>query len=259
MDTLEKLGRHLQFAQFIVENLAFFEYVTIDELLTVINSMEKVVAATGTGIAHAIETEILHIGLDQPFEHPARPDINQLRLQQLAASSMMLSSLWGARTHLRRQYGLMNNKQSAKGKAATKDLNKAPVKLPGVNGDRFWMETNSTMAALESEEGMMNQCEAFVELLTVDQDFKVVTEGDEEAERVRPSTPSDDEDNSVPATPGPSGGSIRGRKRKANSATPGGRKKRARSSSVSHGRGRPKVFGKRASVDKSDDGSDGGF
>ncbi|TVY22746.1 Protein rad9 [Lachnellula hyalina] len=252
---IEEVPHHLDFSQFIIENMAFFEYATVDELLAAITAMEKVVAATGTGIAHSIETEIFHVSLDQPSQvdangqmQPIQPTIDPRRMQLLTASSMMLTSLWSARTFLRRQYGLMNKQRDNKNKSATKDLNRAPVKAQGVSGDKFWEDSSSTMTALDSEDSMMNQCRAFVELLNVDHDFKVAAEGDEEAEQARLSTPSEDEE----GTPGPPGGSGRGRKRKSG-GTPGGRKKRARSSSVPRGRGRAKNSGKsKASVEGSD-------
>jgi cohesin loading factor subunit SCC2 len=168
---------------------------------------------------------------------------------------MMLSSLWEARTYLRRQYGLLTNRREGKTKAASKDLTKAPVRAQGVNGDKFWEEVSSTMDALESEEKMMIQCRAFVELLNVDKDFKIAAEGDEDGERARLGTPSEDEDNGTPRTP-TAPGSGRGRKRKS-SDTPGGRKKRARSGSVqARQRGRTKGSGKRASVGESDEEGD---
>jgi cohesin loading factor subunit SCC2 len=262
MDIVKDLPHHLEFSQFIIENMAFFEYATVDELLSAITAMEKVVAATGTGIAHAIETEVFHVSLDQPSQidengqsHPIEATTDPIRLQQLTASSMMLSSLWEARTYLRRQYGLMTNRREGKSKVIAKDINKAPVRAQGINGDKFWEEVSSTMSALESEESMIAQCRAFVELLSVDQDFKVAAEADDDTERARLSTPSEDEEN---GTPGPPGGSGRGRKRKA-SNTPGGRKKRARSSSISapRPRGKTKGTGKRASVEKSDDDVEG--
>ena len=257
---IEDLPEHLEFSQFIIENMAFFEYVSIDELLTAIAAMERVVAGTGTGIAHAIETEVLHCSQNQATQidedghsRPLDPELDMTRLQKLTASSMMLSCLWEARTYLRRQYGLMNNRRESKGKAAFKDLNKAPVKTQGINGDRFWEDVSAAMAAFESKETMIKQCRSFVELLSVDQDFKMAAEGDEDATRF--GTPSDDEDN---GSPGPSGGSGRGRKRKA-SSTPGGRKKRARSSSVPRPRGRPKASANKCdtvSIERNDDDDD---
>ncbi|PBP25600.1 AT hook domain-containing protein [Diplocarpon rosae] len=261
MNVVKDLPHHLEFSQFIIENLAFFDYQTTDELLSTIHSMEKVVAALGTGIAHSIETEVFLVSLEQPspvdengnLRH-VQAAVNPLRLQQLTASSMMLSSLWEARSYLRRQYGLISNKQLSKNKAALKDTNKAPMRVPGVNGDKFWELSGSTMSALESEESMMKQCRAFVELLSVDRDFKIAAEEDEDGDETRAATPTDDEDD-VSGTPGPPG-SGRGRKRKGSVSTPGNRKKRARSSSVQRGRSKPKVGGKNRNVDGSDDEGD---
>jgi cohesin loading factor subunit SCC2 len=257
---IQELPRHLDFSQFIIENMAFFDYATIDELLAAIAAMEKVVAATGTGIAHSIETEIFRISLDQPSsqtdengqqQQVERP-VDPMRLTQLAGSSMMLSTLWEARTYLRRQYGLMANRKESKAKGPNKDLNKAPLRVPSVNGDKFWEEVSNTMAALGSEDSMMSQCRAFVELLSVDSEIKVAAEGeDPDADGDRLNTPDEDGERSTPGPPG----SGRGRKRKS-STTPGGRKKRARSSSVPRGRGKPKSSGKRASVEKSDNEED---
>ncbi|KUJ06987.1 uncharacterized protein LY89DRAFT_661156 [Mollisia scopiformis] len=261
---LEDVPHHLDFSQFIIENMAFFEYATLDELLSAINGMEKVVASTGTGIAHSIESEIFHVSLDQPslvvdengHAHPIQQSIDPMRLKLLTASSMLLSTLWEARTYLRRQYGIKSNRQEGKNKGQTKDLNRAPVKAPFVTGDKFWEQVGTIMNSMATEDSMINQCRAFVELLSVDQEFKVAAEADEDAEQTRPSTPSDDEDNGTPGTPG-GPGSGRGRKRKG-SDTPGGRKKRARSSSVGpgRGRGRPKGLGKKQGAEKSDDDGD---
>jgi cohesin loading factor subunit SCC2 len=252
---IEQLPHHLEFSQFLIENMAFFDYASVDELLSSIVAMEKVVAGTGTGIAHAIETEIFLVNLTQSSQadehgHPQaiEPRVDSARLLQLTASSMMLSCLWEARTFLRRQYNLSTNRRESKGKAAIKDLNKAPIKAQGVNGDKFWEFVSNTMSALESEETMKNQCRSFVELLSVDQDFKIAAEGDDDSGKAKLGTPSEEEDNGTPGPPG----SGRGRKRKA-SNTPGGRKKRARSSSVPRQRGRPKGHGRRASADSNDE------
>ncbi|CZR63253.1 related to sister chromatid cohesion protein [Phialocephala subalpina] len=254
-----EVGHHLDFSQFIIENMAFFEYATMDELLSAINAMEKVVAAMGTSIAHAIETELFHVSLKQPSQidengqsQPIQPTIDPLRLKLLTASSMLLSCLWETRTYLRRQYGIKSNRQEGKNKGAAKDLNRAPVKAQGVNGDKYWDQIGPIMRSMETEVSMMNQCRAFVELLSVDQEFKIAADGEEDAEQTRLSTPSDNEENGAASTPAPPG-SGRGRKRKG-SDTPGGRKKRARSSSTGpRPRGRPKGLGKKQGVEKSDD------
>jgi len=254
---LDELPHHLEYAQFIIENMAFFEYGSIDELLAAIAAMEKVVATTGTAIQLAIETEIFHHGqIEQPSQidgnsqsQLAAPTIDPTRLLQLTASSMMLSCLWEARTYLRRQYGLTTNRREGKGKAIAKDLNKAPLKVQGVSGDKFWEVVTTIMAALESDESKIKQCDDFVKMLNVDPDFKIAADGDDESENARLNTPSEDEENGTPGPPG----SGRGRKRKG-TGTPGGRKKRARSTSVPRPRGRAKSSGKRASIEMDDQG-----
>ncbi|KAG9230669.1 hypothetical protein BJ875DRAFT_498949 [Amylocarpus encephaloides] len=247
--SMEQLPHHLDFSQFIIENLAFFDYASVDELRATIRKMELVVSTSGVGIADLIETEIFPVVLQNSTEasengqlQSTQPAIDRERLTILAGASMMLSILWGARTFLRRLYG------QSKDKAVPKDLNRAPVKVPFVTGDKFWEENSSIMASFESEESMMKQCRSFVELMTIDEDVKVAAEGDEEVSRVRHSTPSEGEEDEAE----PTSGGGRGRKRKA-AGTPGGRKKRARSSSVALGRGRLKGAGKRLSLEQSDD------
>lgn len=253
LDVSEDPPAHVDFSRFVIENMGFFEYQSIDELLIVIVAMEKIVAGTGTTIAHAIETEIFQVRLEQnsqPMildgeELPPGPDANRdpARLRQLTAASMILSGLWEARTYLRRLHGLTTSRREGKGKVSIKDLNKAPVKVAGVTGDKFWDEITKLMSALASPEAMMDQCRNFVELLTVDKDFKIAAEGEDDITRARHTTPSEEEGDGPSAPPS---GSGRGRKRKA-LGTPS-RKKRARSSS----RGRSKKVN-RGSADSDDD------
>lgn len=52
------------YARFIMENLAFFDYTRLDELLQLVSSLEKmVVAGIGATVAHAIEVEVLKVEL----------------------------------------------------------------------------------------------------------------------------------------------------------------------------------------------------
>jgi cohesin loading factor subunit SCC2 len=85
------------------------------------------------------------------------------------------------------------------------------------------------MASLASTDAMMAQCKEFVEMLSVDQDFKLAAEGEEDGyDLLRMKTP--DYDNQEGGTPAPPG-SGRSGKRKAGSETPAKRsRKSARSS-----------------------------
>lgn len=251
----EKLPEHLEFAQFIIENLAFFEYATVDDLLAAIGAMEKVVAGLGTNVAHSIETELLGLRLDQPAppgagaesQHTAPSGTDSGRLLELTAYSAMLSILWEARTYLRKSYGLMHGNKDGKVKSGNKDLSKVPTRVQGFNGgDKLWESIASIMSSMETDETALAQCKAFVDLLAVDSDFKLAAEADDDLEAVtaRPCTPSDDdEEQRVSVTPG----SGKGRKRKGTGmvGTPSGRKKarpagppRARSRNTSVGRSR---------------------
>ncbi|KAI9821699.1 MAG: Sister chromatid cohesion protein 2 [Pycnora praestabilis] len=237
---------HLLFAKFVLENMAFFEYGRTDELLHVITTMEKLVAGTGTGVAHSIETVIFGVQLgdtkDGTLQAPTHPPLTEYsvipeRLRQLTASSMILSMLWETRTFLRRQYGLLTTQKqrdTKTNKGAAKDLSKPPVKSQGVTGDKYWDEISRIASSLSSPEAMMNQCKEFNDLLSVDQELKLAAEGDEEA-AAPATTPSEDEEagSLVPLS-----GGGRGRKRSRNSVgeSQGQQKKKKRQPSAGKGK-----------------------
>ena len=245
LDMSAAVPSHVAFARFVTENLAYFEYITIGELQSTVQLLEKLVHSTGATVAHAIESDIFRVRMEieptfQPIAMdedglpvaqppPVPPSVDPQRLRQLTAGSMVLQCVWEARTHLRRLYGL----RKEKGKVPQKDQGKPPIKVQGVTGDKFWEDSAHIMTALDSQQRMLEQCKAFVDLLNVDKEFKVVDrddEGEGEGEGEDPTTPSGDDEDAA---------ADRGRKRKA-SNTPGGRKKRPRSSSQPRKRGRPK-------------------
>ncbi|KAI0482476.1 sister chromatid cohesion protein Mis4 [Xylariaceae sp. FL0804] len=246
LDTSQAMPSHVAYSRFLVENLAFFEYVSIGDLQTTISAMEKLVTDTGAGIAQTIESEIFQIRMDsvplsQPVVNgdvssttPVVPEPQDLqRLRNLTAGSMVLLAVWEARSYLRRLYGLNPNKRESKGKGAAKDLTKAPVKVPGVTGDKFWEDMSAVMSALDSPERMLGQCRSFVDLMNIDSEVKITDEEEDLDADGEPRTP-DAEAEEDEGTP-----DARGRKRKAPN-TPSGRKKRARSNSRPRPRGRPR-------------------
>ena len=231
----------LQFSRFLIENLAFFDYGRVDELMHTVSCMEKIVADTGSGIAHSISTEVFHLTVEsvsqdtnsqnpqvQGLAEASQPTpINSSRLLQLTTGAIILSSLWEARTFLKRLYGLSSNqhKKESKAKAAAKDLNKAPNRVQGVSGDKIVALIAEKINSLETEESMIQQCQEFVDLMSIDNEVKVAADGEEELDR--PETPSGDEERDAPM----SGGS-RGLKRKASDSIAGTpmKKKRGRPS-----------------------------
>lgn len=243
LDASDFMPVHVQFSQFVIENLAFFDYITVNELLGIVTTMEKLVTSTGASVAQAIEADIFQVTMDAvtnsqaamdnhngPTFAPAAPPVDTKRLRQLTAGSMILQALWEARTYLRRQYNLGTGRRDGKAKAVSKEKEaQKPLKLPGITGDKFWEDISYTMTALGSQERMMQQCRSFVDLLNVDREFKIADEEDD-MDGQDAATPSSDEDDDDM-------GGDRGRKRKSN-MTP--RKKRPRSSSQPRKRGRPR-------------------
>lgn len=239
---------HIKFSQFVIENIAFFEYKSIDELIFTIHTIEQFVSTVGSDVAHNIEQEILQNSSEQGLhESNATSKIEYeikntdlLRLKHLTTISMTLALLWETRSYLRNQYNIVPNRREGKIKNI-KDLLAKPSKASGVNGDNFWQESTHIMRALESEKAMKAQCQKFVELLHFDRDLKVAAEGDDDLDTRN--TP-DSDDNSIPGTPSMTE-STRVRKRKISNlpVTPS-RKKRYRS----------KCSGKRVntSVERSD-------
>lgn len=243
LDVDQTIPPHVEFSRFIIENIAFFEFVTIGDVSSIVAAMEKIVTNTGSGIAQAIESEVFQVRMDpisasqQPAEgeiQPAatvEPPVDNRRFRQLTAGAMILLALWEARTYLRRLYGLSSNRREAKNKAVAKDLTKAPVKIQGITGDKFWDDVDKIMHGLDSQDLMKEQCRAVVELLNVDNEVKIDDEDELDAD-VDPQTPDAEEDDEAAHD-------ARGRKRKA-ANMPGGRKKRARSNSKPRPRGRPR-------------------
>lgn len=261
LDVSQPVPYHLEFSRFIIENLAFIEYVTVGELQSTVSTMEKMVHTTGVTISQAIELDIFEPASEQtavadtitinpivietgggenstpvpvpvpapvPAGPPLRAGLDPQRLKQIASGCMVLLLLWETRSYLCRQYGL--KREGNKGKGAGRDMTRAPTKVQGITPDKFWEELSNIMKGLDSEELMAARCKNLVELLTVDADFKIEEE-DENMDEDDPATPSGGEEE---------GGNDRGRKRKAGASTPGGRKKRQRSNSQPRKRGRPR-------------------
>ncbi|OAA56691.1 sister chromatid cohesion protein [Niveomyces insectorum RCEF 264] len=269
LDVSQSPPQHLEFARFIIENLAFLEYVTVGELQATVSAMERTVHTTGVSISHAIESELFEPAVDskpptaapfQAFQDNAggeastttvptaastpsgpvlRAGLDPRRLRQLAAGCMVLLCLWEARSFLCRQYGLKRDSTKAKGQA--RDLTRTPTKVQGITGDKFWDEMSVIMTGLDTDDRMVARCTGLVELLTVDAEFKLADDNDDD---VAGGLLQDDDDLGSGGEDDGSGGGGRGRKRKASGGggnnTSGGRKKRPRSSSQRRKRGRPR-------------------
>lgn len=217
LDVREPLPAALGFARFVLENLAFFDYARIDEIVHLVACLEKlVIHGIGTTVAHAIETEVLKVHLSQPNQEPApegqeivqENTISPARLRLLTIASMILSMVWETRTHLRQMWGLAKPKTAAK--PLTKDLNKPATKTAFYRPE-ILERIAAIMASLDDPIAMLAQCKSFAELVAVDHEHKVADE--EEAELAAGyETPDGEDGGDANSQPGSAGG--RGRKRK---------------------------------------------
>lgn len=199
LDVSGQPPEHLLLARFVSQNLAFFDYNQLAELVPTIGCMERIVAATGTIVAHSIETEIFppQIGAPAPLPPtdgalpPAGPlpevgvptsvpvqPVNPGTLRLVTTAAATLSMLWEARTYLRRLYGVNTHVRNKEGKGAAKELNKSATKVPGITGEKFWEAISRNMASLDSEENMFGKCQEFATLLAIDDEFKVGEDDD---------------------------------------------------------------------------------
>jgi cohesin loading factor subunit SCC2 len=195
LDSTGDPPEHLLLARFVSQNLAFFDYGQLAELVSAVGCMERIVSATGTVVAHSIETEIFPPRMEAPPGGPSSeplpqgpvnakplPPVNPSVLRQLATAAASLSMLWEARTYLRRLYGIHAHVRDKEGKAAAKELNKSATKVQGVTGDKFWDAISRNMDALNSEEQMISKCREFATLLAIDDEFRVGEDEDAEGD-----------------------------------------------------------------------------
>ena len=249
---------HLQYAKFLVENLAFFDYGRVEDVLQATSCIERIVAGTGAGIAHAINTEVFHMRIEpvsdlsnavaqQPLvTADALPqDVGQVRLRHLTVASMILSMLWETRTFIRRLYGVSASHQHRENKVkASKDLSKPPTKTNGVSGDKFSEAITRISHALDSQELSLAQCKEFADLLAIDNEVKVSAEAEDDDDG-RLQTPSvEDEGESLVQASG--GSRAVKRKHSASQASTPMKKKR----------GRPSLGGRRKSGKSVDEDED---
>ncbi|KAA8908380.1 sister chromatid cohesion C-terminus-domain-containing protein [Sphaerosporella brunnea] len=206
---VDKKPTHLEYARFVIGNLAFLDYATTDEVFQAITTMEKVVAGTGVMVAHSIEQDIFFIKLDNDEVNTDRV-IDPQRLKVLSTCAAILTMVWAARTYLRKAFGINENKirdyKIGKIKMTDPTMNKSPGRNPNVNMQTVFEQIDSTACGLESQSDMLEQCRQFVEILSVDNEFKLAADGEEgddyEFSRMGNSPEMfSDEDRPVPNTP----------------------------------------------------------
>lgn len=248
LDVTKPIPDHVLFVRFVAQNIAFFDYAKLDDLLHTILQLEILFGKNGAEISQAIEANIptatepvpteVHVessdgptlvnGDTQAFterEGPPPPyapapvsEVDPDLLNRLAAASCAVTMISEAKAHLKRQYGIARDvKEAMQQNKQSKESTKPPLKVHGISGDRFWTNTTSILSSLGNTDAMMVQCRVFHALMTIDEEVRVGEEDDEFRESYSASV--DPEALQAPK---------RGRKRKSEANSAGGTPKRPR-------------------------------
>ena len=264
LDTDHALLEHMLLTRFIAQNLAFFEYAKLDELLHTIHHIEVIFGKTGAEIAQAVDAA-LHINSAAPIveTNSERMDVNgqvngegyhvqvstvlhvePTLLKRLATAAAMMTMLWETRSYLKRQYGITQDVRQAMAQMKqSKEGGKPPSRIQGVTGDRYFNSTATLVRSLESPDAMLTRCQEFSALMTIDDEVKVAAEDDDEA-RARFSASADLDEQAVKLG--------RGKKRKGSASLSGTPKKKKGRPSLNTQKSRRGSMSSRSSRDDPD-------
>ena len=266
------IPEQLLFCRFVAQNLAFFDYTRLDELLHAILQIEVQFTKLGDDLAHSIEGPLQQSinGMQQrDFNSDAMPvegeeqksaapatevNMDPARLKQLATSATALTIMWETRSFLKRQYGIQQDVRVAISQAKqAKALDKPPQKLYAVTGDQYLSSTTSILSTFTSDAAMLDRCRSFVDLMNVDTEVRVAADEDDLGLAERYSNSVDVDDEAARAMSAPIG-SGRGRKRKYTTSLPG-----SANNTPTKKRGRPSLKHNRRSSMSSRGDPDGDF
>jgi len=218
---------HVAFTRFVMQNIAFFDYKKMDELLHVVLQLDLAYSKSGGEIAQSVEAaQIQYPDLTIHTQVPGNPELGLepttvetksinpaliLELKRLSPAAATLMLMIETRSHLLRQYGIsrdvrtamMNNKQA-------KETNKNPTKVHGLTGEKLWTKSNNIVTSLDDDTNSVQLCKDFVAVMSVDEDFEMADD-----QQLPVDTAGDVETSTMKMSMTPSG-----RKRKL-SATPG--------------------------------------
>jgi len=199
----ENVAIQLEYATFVLENLALFDYARLDEILNMIVCMERVFTTTGNVVSQHIESMLL---LDQAYEQAesaahidVQIDLGELR--RLVVASMILTIIWETRTHLRRAWSLPPL-QDGKPKALAKAADRVPVRSANVSSSSYLNKIGALSSSLNSIEAMISQCKMFVELLSTDSEVRIGSDGEVKGYETPDEEVEDVADDGVPPSAG---------------------------------------------------------
>jgi cohesin loading factor subunit SCC2 len=241
----------LALARYVCENLAFFEYERLDDLLKVLSALEKSFASLGTPVAQSIESEVLQLNVAAmlapdpmaigTITGESTNTINPARLKTLALSAQILLVISETRAYILRLFNLQKVARNTKG--AAKENSKAPTRATNAPAltDNYIRSVAGHMTPAGTSEQQHILCQQFIDVMTVDSEAKL---------------PSDDEDDVAIG----GGGDVSGSEGRSATPPAGNKGRKRKSASASQSTPRKKGRPRKSSVSKAtDDGDDGGW
>jgi cohesin loading factor subunit SCC2 len=243
MDLKQKVPTQVLFVRFVVQNIAFFDFARMEDLLHAILQLD-LLFGSGNEISETIETTL-------PIEPPpVAPDMSEAQqpsdalgeamgmeptgprlsaegvdldvLRRLAAAACAMTMISEARSHLKRQYGISRDVRALMQQSKqAKEGGKPPVKVHGITGERFVNSTSNLLQSMETPAAMLERCRDFHRLMSIDEDVVVGEDGEgglsEQNELMAPAAPRGRKRKSGE---GSTGGTPRKRGRPRKTATP---------------------------------------
>lgn len=252
---------HVLYTRYAVQNIALAEYRKVEELYHVILQIEMAYGKAGAELAQAIETaqsehpDIVTVANDSIEHVTPRSEVRTVdpsllaKLKRLAPAAACLLLLIETRAHLLRQYNVGKDiRLVMDATKQAKETSKAPSKVHGFTGERFYSRSNQILRDMDDANRAMQVCKDFVEAMLFEE--KVDPVGEEGAissiERGSGHVPELSRSYSMASSP-----SKRGRKRKGSVSAPGTPSKKPR--------GRAKKMQRRSSSAEDDDDLDADF
>lgn len=245
MDSKQTVPTPVLFVQFVVQNIAFFDFARMEDLLHGILQLELMFSKAGSEVSEMIETSLPSTAMaadsdavdvngnslgmadaDGATEQVSVPpagaeEMETEQLHRLAAAACALTMVSEARSHLKRQYGISRDVRALLQQSKqAKEGGKAPLKVHGITGERFLNSTNNILQSMDTPEAMVHRCRSFHQLMSIDEDVVVGDGGDGGRDSQSASVDPD----GYLAPPG----SARGKKRKSTGSTGGTPRKRGR-------------------------------
>ena len=178
IDTTKTIPDHVLLVRFLAQNLAYFEYTKVDDLLHTLSQLEIVFSRNGSEVSQAIEMSLPPKPPPPPVQADAPNPVDLTLLRKLASAACAVTLLSETKMYLKQRYGISNDiKAVIQQNKQAKESTKPPTKVHGISGERYLQRTASIFDCLEVESNLeqclLGACWQFHGLMSVDEEVRV--------------------------------------------------------------------------------------